>query len=128
MSTKSHDLIHPISSLCVCLRICRIRVHGRSPPLGYRYDPEEDSWSNEKVFPRWKERYPDPPDVIGVTRIYEPAIDRPVIRVSQVPDVWEKKGGRGRVRVGRRGGAGVNCRWVLGFSDRTVDGASCLSS
>ncbi|CAM9721206.1 unnamed protein product, partial [Hapterophycus canaliculatus] len=51
--------------------------------LGYRYEPEKDSWNNEKVFPRWKERYPDPPDVVGVTRIYEPAIDRPVIRASQ---------------------------------------------
>lgn len=52
-------------------------------PSGYRYDPDEDSWSNEKVFPRWKERYPEPPDLLGVTRVYEPAIDRPVIRASQ---------------------------------------------
>ncbi|CAM9995071.1 unnamed protein product [Scytosiphon promiscuus] len=51
--------------------------------LGYRYDADKDSWSNEKVFPRWKERYPDPPDLLGVTRVYEPAIDRPVIRASQ---------------------------------------------
>ena len=38
----------------------------------------EGYYINEKVFPKWKSKYPSPPDVIGVTRIYDPKVDRPV--------------------------------------------------
>lgn len=46
--------------------------------LGYRYVPEIDRYENSQVFPRWKERFPDPPDLIGIQRIYDPVVDKPV--------------------------------------------------
>lgn len=36
------------------------------------------------VFPRWQEKYPEPVDFIGVTRIYDPRIDKPVKTALQV--------------------------------------------
>lgn len=41
------------------------------PRTGYRYIPSEGRWDNTHVFPKWRARYPDPPDLVGVTRIYE---------------------------------------------------------
>lgn len=35
-------------------------------------------WSPENVFPKWAAAYPQPPDVIGVTRKYFPEVDAPV--------------------------------------------------
>ena len=55
--------------------------------LGYEMtidlDPETltatEKWSvSDKVFPNWAKRFPEPPDVIGVTRKYYPEIDKPV--------------------------------------------------
>ena len=55
--------------------------------LGYEMtidlDPETltatEKWSvSDKVFPNWAKRFPEPPDVIGVTRKYYPEIDGPV--------------------------------------------------
>eukprot|EP00903_Cladosiphon_okamuranus_P011913 g11189.t1 len=46
--------------------------------LGYRYNPDTDEWKAVMVFPRWQEKYPEPVDLIGVTRVYEPEIDKPV--------------------------------------------------
>ena len=55
--------------------------------LGYEMtielDPETltatEMWQvSEKVFPNWAKRFPEPPDVIGVTRKYYPEIDQPV--------------------------------------------------
>ena len=38
---------------------------------GYRYVPTEGRWDNSNVYPKWRARYPEPPDLVGVTRIYE---------------------------------------------------------
>ena len=55
--------------------------------LGYEMtielDPETltatEMWQvSKKVFPNWAKRFPEPPDVIGVTRKYYPEIDQPV--------------------------------------------------
>lgn len=48
--------------------------------LGYTYNSKNDSFIiSEKVFPKWAKKYPSPPDVIGVKRIYsDPSIDKPV--------------------------------------------------
>jgi len=47
--------------------------------LGYVYDKESDIYTSENVFPKWKEKYPNPPDLIGVTREYaDPSVDKPV--------------------------------------------------
>jgi len=55
--------------------------------LGYEMeielDPETltatEKWKvSDKVFPNWAKRFPEPPDVIGVTRKYYPEIDQPV--------------------------------------------------
>jgi hypothetical protein len=49
--------------------------------LGYRF--ENGTWNNSKCFPNWKEKYPDPPDLIGMQRIYEPEIDKVSLRANQ---------------------------------------------
>lgn len=46
--------------------------------LGYRYNPTSGEYNNDKVFPKWRQSYPTPPDVIGVTRSYDPVVDKPV--------------------------------------------------
>jgi hypothetical protein len=32
--------------------------------LGYRYDPVDRTWDNQKVAPEWQAEYPQPPDFI----------------------------------------------------------------
>jgi hypothetical protein len=49
--------------------------------LGYRF--ENGAWNNSKGFPNWKEKYPEPPDLIGMQRIYEPEIDKVSLRANQ---------------------------------------------
>lgn len=51
--------------------------------LGYRFDAEAQEWTTAEVFPKWKERYPTPPDVIGMQRIYSKAVDGPCLRNNQ---------------------------------------------
>ena len=51
--------------------------------LGYRFDPETESWSNDQCFPKWREKYPTPPDLIGMQRIYSPEVDKPSLRANQ---------------------------------------------
>lgn len=51
---------------------------------GYRYNADEETWEAEEVFPKWKDRYPEPPDLLGVTRVYEKHIDKPVMSAVQV--------------------------------------------
>ena len=51
--------------------------------LGYRFDEEAVEWTNEEVFPKWKEKYPTPPDMVGMQRIYERDIDRPCLLANQ---------------------------------------------
>eukprot|EP01040_Poterioochromonas_malhamensis_P003881 gene3881-4148_t len=46
--------------------------------LGYRFNPQTGTYDNSDVFPNWKARFPHPPDLIGVKRIYDPAVDKPV--------------------------------------------------
>ena len=54
--------------------------------LGYRCRVELDAetltavevWTPDEVFPNWAKNYPQPPDVIGVTRKYDPKVDAPV--------------------------------------------------
>merc|ERR1712232_1449999 len=41
------------------------------------------SWGNEDVFPKWREKYPTPPDLIGVTRVYLTDVDKPVLKANQ---------------------------------------------
>ena len=51
--------------------------------LGYRFDPENEVWTAPEVFPKWKERYPTPPDVIGMQRIYTKEVDGELIKNNQ---------------------------------------------
>jgi hypothetical protein len=47
--------------------------------LGYKFDPATDRYDAAVVFPKWKAKYPVPPDMVGVTRVYsDVAVDRPV--------------------------------------------------
>eukprot|EP00977_Amphora_coffeiformis_P025235 scaffold18778_cov154-Amphora_coffeaeformis.AAC.8 len=52
--------------------------------LGYRFDEESQTWKNDGVFPNWREKYPTPPDLIGMRRIYEKEVDQPSLRANQV--------------------------------------------
>ena len=51
--------------------------------LGYRFDEEAKAWDTSGVFPKWAAKYPQPPDLVGVTRTYEPKVDEPVLRAVQ---------------------------------------------
>lgn len=51
--------------------------------LGYRYDKFKKQWKNEEVFPKWREKYPDPPDLIGMQRIYTKEVDQPSLKSNQ---------------------------------------------
>lgn len=51
--------------------------------LGYRFDSEAEEWTAPEVFPKWKERYPTPPDLIGMQRIYTKEIDGELIKNNQ---------------------------------------------
>lgn len=46
--------------------------------LGYVYDNVSHTYSSEHVFPKWKDTFPSPPDIIGMKRSYDVIIDKPV--------------------------------------------------
>ncbi|KAJ1426430.1 hypothetical protein B484DRAFT_307523, partial [Ochromonadaceae sp. CCMP2298] len=46
--------------------------------LGYTPSGDPGTYSAEKVFPKWRERYPTPPDLIGLSRVFDPTVDKPV--------------------------------------------------
>jgi hypothetical protein len=51
--------------------------------LGYRFDPEREEWTNDQVFPKWKEKFSTPPDLIGMQRIYSKEVDNPSLKANQ---------------------------------------------
>lgn len=56
--------------------------------LGYRFIENEDDrgkgeWNNEQVFPKWREKYPTPPDLIGMQRIYTKEVDQVSLKANQ---------------------------------------------
>lgn len=51
--------------------------------LGYQYDEEAGTWDASTVFPKWAARFPQPPDLVGVTRTYSREVDEPVLRAVQ---------------------------------------------
>ena len=51
--------------------------------LGYRFDTEKEEWNNSECFPKWKEKYPTPPDFIGMQRMYSREIDVVSLRANQ---------------------------------------------
>jgi hypothetical protein len=51
--------------------------------LGYTYDEAAGAWDSSKVFPKWAAKYPQPPDLVGVTRTYTREVDEPVLRAVQ---------------------------------------------
>ena len=58
--------------------------------LGYRYNEETDEWDSSAVFPNWRKKYPQPPDLVGVTRTYSREVDEPVRPHSRhrPPHAW----------------------------------------
>mmetsp|Transcript_8216 Transcript_8216/g.13802 ORF Transcript_8216/g.13802 Transcript_8216/m.13802 type:complete len:222 (+) Transcript_8216:22-687(+) len=50
--------------------------------LGYERD-SDGKWNSSRVFPNWRKKYPQPPDVIGITRTYTRQVDEPVLRAVQ---------------------------------------------
>ena len=51
--------------------------------LGYRFDESAGEWTAAEVFPKWKERFPSPPDLIGMQRTYSKEIDQVVLKANQ---------------------------------------------
>jgi hypothetical protein len=51
--------------------------------LGYRFDETVEEWTAEAVFPKWKEKFPTPPDLVGMQRVYSKEIDRPSLKANQ---------------------------------------------
>lgn len=51
--------------------------------MGYRFDEEIQEWTAKEVFPKWKEKYPTPPDLIGMQRIYSKEVDQPSLKANQ---------------------------------------------
>lgn len=51
--------------------------------LGYRFDEEKQEWTAAEVFPNWREKYPTPPDLIGMARIYSKEVDQPSLKANQ---------------------------------------------
>jgi hypothetical protein len=51
--------------------------------LGYRFDEKAEEWTAAEVFPKWKEKYPQPPDLIGMARIYSKEVDQPSLKANQ---------------------------------------------
>jgi hypothetical protein len=51
--------------------------------LGYRFDAEAKKWTTAEVFPKWKEQYPEPPDMVGMQRIFSKEVDGPCLRNNQ---------------------------------------------
>lgn len=51
--------------------------------LGYHYDEASGTWDASRVFPKWAEKYPQPPDFLGITRNYTQEIDEPVMRAKE---------------------------------------------
>jgi hypothetical protein len=49
--------------------------------LGYRFVNGE--WTSSECFSKWRERFPTPPDLIGMQRIYEREVDQPSLRSNQ---------------------------------------------
>lgn len=49
--------------------------------LGYRLVGSQ--WDATEVFPKWAEKYPTPPDLLGVTRAYSKEIDFPTLKAVQ---------------------------------------------
>ena len=50
--------------------------------LGYRFDPDKEQWTAAEVFPKWKERFPDPPDLIGCSACMPRKLTVPVSRIT----------------------------------------------
>jgi len=51
--------------------------------LGYRFNEETESWYPDEVFPKWKDKYPTPPDLIGMKRVYSREVDQVSLRSNQ---------------------------------------------
>lgn len=51
--------------------------------LGYHFQEATGTWDASAVFPNWRQKFPQPPDLVGVTRKYEREIDEPVLRAVQ---------------------------------------------
>jgi len=49
--------------------------------LGYARTAE--GWDSSGVFPGWRKRFPEPVDLVGVTRTYTREVDEPVLRAVQ---------------------------------------------
>jgi hypothetical protein len=51
--------------------------------LGYRFNVGTQEWEATECFPNWRDKYPTPPDFIGMQRQYSREIDQISLRSNQ---------------------------------------------
>jgi len=76
---SNENLLRILNLNCTDLEVNTLVWKG----LGYRFDPIVEIWDNANVFPKWKEKFPSPPDLIGMQRIYTKEIDQPSLKSNQ---------------------------------------------
>ena len=76
---SNENLLRILNLNCTDLEVNTLVWKG----LGYRFDPKLEVWDNSKVFPKWREKFPSPPDLIGMQRIYTKEIDQPSLKSNQ---------------------------------------------
>ena len=94
----NENIMRIVTSECTDLEVNTLVWKG----LGYRFDADAERWTAAECFPNWKEKYPTPPDLIGMTRTYSREVDQISLRSNQalvrsVP-VEHKQGLKGQLK------------------------------
>ena len=75
----NENILRIVLSECTDLEVNTLVWKG----LGYRFDAEKEEWNASECFPNWREKYPTPPDLIGMQRMYSREIDQVSLRANQ---------------------------------------------
>ncbi|CAB9497948.1 Domain of unknown function (DUF1823) [Seminavis robusta] len=75
----NENILRIVKSECTDLEVNTLVWKG----LGYRFNTLSSEWESTECFPKWKEKYPTPPDLIGMQRMYSREIDQISLRSNQ---------------------------------------------
>lgn len=75
----NENILKIVKSECTDLEVNTLVWKG----LGYRFNAEKEEWENTECFPKWREKYPTPPDFIGMQRVYAREVDAISLRSTQ---------------------------------------------
>ena len=76
---SNENILKIVTSQCTDLEVNTLVWKG----LGYRFNVETEEWDNSECFPNWREKYPTPPDLIGMQRVYSREVDQISLRSNQ---------------------------------------------